>query len=1561
MFTSIVKAGMRAITPRGKTDEHEHEHEHEIGVSTHSNVAAKPKPSVSSSSTTQKKDIDIDIDINTAKRQTKAKTKAKTKKENAPHSSRHSVLFPTTPKAFSSQASIPTPSTCATASTMDITANTTITMEQLSTSLLHVEHNESSNYSNNINNNNNNMDHTIDDRGNNNNNNSMDSNSNTDMTMDDTERKNKNKTDDTALVPSKTTAVVTSTSTSTPFANTTSTSTSITTSATQTQTPSASTTSPAKLWEVLDRQLRSNIGTSVRCGICLCTVINPVRTQCSHGFCKSCITGYLRSSSASTSSTGNASLTASATTTCPLCKGPCTKRSLEDFDALETMADAYKGMLRAFGFAPGTYTPEITTMTQKVDLTSYNCNDDADNDDDDDSDGDNENNDDSALSRFHRLCVATTYQVEALPVCASNHNSNNNSNNSTNKKMKMKMKQHQQSVCSKLQIEENKQVVAANFVACFGDNGDDEENESDGDDNDDDDETDTATMTALLESSIRKSASCRLHQTTTHTTKPTTATATTAITTTNTTTNTTKPKSPLPSQGCCSLPNTQDVQEQAREQLEADREMQESMETEPHNENDTETNTQQLHDETETNTNTNTGSESTTTKRQHQQLQQQQRIAADDEDDFFTLRKKTKLQGSVTTDSGSEQLLSGNIPSASVAFPSQPPIFARAANYSYTTDTNTNTNTDSNKMNATTGITKKHTRKSFSRRDLDLHPKNHPNGSATPNHRYSTEPKSNSSSSSSSTAETSDDKQSPQLLSFGGDDMSPIDHESSYWTIDGPRSSLSTSKRQSSPLMLSRMLEDSRGGLHMMPMTSDKGNQHASGDGEESHIRSSDGENNGDCDNDDDKTIAMTMDYSPAFSRETGGRKNDGNSSDSNMEHKNDESPSSSNNGGDGPHDPFPLTYDPIGNPTEITEDFHVSTKTEISNVANLPAGPLATGEGKSELMLPTKTKLFPSNNSVAPNGAASTEPAKNDSDETSYTSSSSDAKEEPCRGARSSPVDEWPIGTVVNVQARTWPGVNKQGGVGRITGRNPDGTYNVAYVLGGRESSVETIFVSKEDQGDDDTIKQGRVGSRPLARKRRVRAGNAGLSGLPEELLKKLAEEGFDIPGHKTKPKAKRKGTTAKAKPRAANQASVLSDATNGTTHGSASGRSKRKRNVAAEIISQSSNQPRGRRNQTKHARKASADLPKTVKKTREPTLANAKKTPAKKTVTWGTTESSRGAKRKDPPSAVTISMTSPLSEVANEEAMKIAETFYTQRLEEAIRNDSMVVVASNLSEADKAILWALVGKTWNETGPVLKFAQTVDDSTTLCVVPSRGNTDSDKDVASVRTLKVMMSALRGIPLVTPDWVRSCYLQKNILLPNRFLRTMPTKEEAIERSGETLCGVSRLAVAFHNNNNSNTKIETKNESGALPLSLSLPFEKMFVCLCGNYQGKTTANLRELLEAGGAEILSHPDEVETKLNNFMCTEDDLGNIAIVCGVSRGSSTGSTPAKQIRRHVKAGVLKSLRSGDRQAAPLLPRKVVVVDSQWVIESVTCAKALPPDMFEPSILKDLWKLCL
>jgi hypothetical protein len=80
--------------------------------------------------------------------------------------------------------------------------------------------------------------------------------------------------------------------------------------------------------------------------------------------------------------------------------------------------------------------------------------------------------------------------------------------------------------------------------------------------------------------------------------------------------------------------------------------------------------------------------------------------------------------------------------------------------------------------------------------------------------------------------------------------------------------------------------------------------------------------------------------------------------------------------------------------------------------------------------------------------------------------------------------------GTIVTVAPRTWPGINKPGGVGRIVKVNHGGndanngsdtdqqqhivTYDVAYVMGGKDKGIEAKFVSCEAQEEyenrDDT-----------------------------------------------------------------------------------------------------------------------------------------------------------------------------------------------------------------------------------------------------------------------------------------------------------------------------------------------------------------------------------------------------------------------------------------------------------------------------------------------------------
>lgn len=65
---------------------------------------------------------------------------------------------------------------------------------------------------------------------------------------------------------------------------------------------------------------------------------------------------------------------------------------------------------------------------------------------------------------------------------------------------------------------------------------------------------------------------------------------------------------------------------------------------------------------------------------------------------------------------------------------------------------------------------------------------------------------------------------------------------------------------------------------------------------------------------------------------------------------------------------------------------------------------------------------------------------------------------------------EHFPIGTIARVADRTWPGVNKQGGVARIVKVHAHFDagvkYDVSYVLGGREKMVDSAFVRIQGGG---------------------------------------------------------------------------------------------------------------------------------------------------------------------------------------------------------------------------------------------------------------------------------------------------------------------------------------------------------------------------------------------------------------------------------------------------------------------------------------------------------------
>ncbi|OEU15929.1 hypothetical protein FRACYDRAFT_240624 [Fragilariopsis cylindrus CCMP1102] len=1368
---------------------------------------------------------------------------------------------------------------------------------------------------------------------------------------------------------------------------------------------------PPELWQIIDRELRLNIGNSVRCGICLSTVTNPVRTKCMHKFCHDCITGYLRCG-------GNDPKRL----VCPECKTPCTKRSLESDDEFLNVTDAYKDVLRAFSFAPGTYCPEITTMTQKVETFGKNL-------DDYDSEDDDAYDDESDRARLDRLFVAMTYQVEALPDC------------------------HKRGVCSKLQIEETEQVVKANFEACCdGINGN-----------------------FTFDLNLNKMA---VPTKTIMTTNTDTKTGTSKSLLP-------PPSSSMPDNALPNTQEVQEqAREQLEADREMQESTKEEEEEQSHH-NALVEKLESVTEEVETaglllrkknddnidffkvrrssvhTSDNTTASTFTTTKTNND----------DDDDDvgselfatatqgtdsqgtkglFATATQGTDSQGTTTDYVGGD---GGSDNKRTVDFSTGKMMIRRDRghnNNNYMKEKKHNNNgielTSSSlrqpplssallligpnvdgltikpliikkkKVRMTdTGRSNRHVRKSFSKRDNKQVQSSLPITASTSGAVAESAAPNNSTALSSSPS-----------LPFESDSLSPIDHEASFWDDEQNQSSstkietiIGRQQRLSSlGVNVTGMVEDSMGGLQMMSMnnlpqlrfssqqeeehddndggdngiaaTNDNdderkeqneekedvtGNNNDGGDGngnndetnsnEDRDASANEGSNNedfdgggdipcedddGDDDDSDDKTVAMTGDDDQTVAMTGDDEEEDEKNDDEEEEKKENDKDKEGNDTEE--------KNDKEDNATIVTDELHESTKNEIGKAANLPAG---SESKKSSGRRPAKKNLFTTHEDKNNGDDNNDDITMIDQDQDkkpqakeqfkeapkSIPSSSSSSSETSKRGTSDNDANLlqvettseqgtgttaiWSKGTIVNVASRTWPGVNKHGGVGRITAMNTDGTYNVSYVLGGKESNVEVCFMTKEDQEEDsgDTS----YSAAPARRRRRTKEE---FDTLPEDLLRQLAEEGFDT------------GVSLKSKKSSKKQrkipAATLSDTTNagGKKY---QGRKKVPNNSDTTMLGTSKSIVSKRKRKNAPTETASVDP------SLQETKPSAKKrsTPKAK-VEWAKTEGNdvptrqhfRGSSSAVKSRESLESLESPLDSLLNiskEDAIMYADRRYKQRIQDAITSKSITIVASNLSDDDKAILKTLCTKGF--AGDLtIKTTETVTKKTTLCIVPAETDSSDDDNVrASVRTLKVMRSALAGIPIVTSDWLRLCEKENKVVQPKIIVRSLPTKDTVLLIVGDPDYGVAKLAASW------------SSQQAKAPV---LPFQKTCVYLFGSYSPDKRKNIQDLLKEGGAKIVTTAKDVSAKLNgmaklNEMQFFPYSGRFIIVCGEAPG-----TLPKSLERDFKAAL-----EGEQHWPS--PRTVTVVDSQWVIESVTCAKPLPATSFEPAMIKDLWQLGL
>ena len=433
-------------------------------------------------------------------------------------------------------------------------------------------------------------------------------------------------------------------------------------------------------------------------------------------------------------------------------------------------------------------------------------------------------------------------------------------------------------------------------------------------------------------------------------------------------------------------------------------------------------------------------------------------------------------------------------------------------------------------------------------------------------------------------------------------------------------------------------------------------------------------------------------------------------------------------------------------------------------------------------------------------------------------------------------------VGSIVQVQPRTWPGINKPGGVAKVTAvhhhkNNDYYTYDVAFVLGGTEKAVEAVFVSPYSLVDDD----------------RRQTNNR----IPAPLLQQLAAEGFDV-----------KGTTT---------------------------------------WKQSS-----KRREQQQTKSAQPSRKRRIESTRPPSKKH-KKTPARQV---------EPTSSKNESSANVVPNWSTIQEMCT-----LADHFYQRRIQQAMDQGVVYVVASALGEEDMSQLRRLAKKKLKMTSKgscVIKIAETFSaNKTTLCVMPTRTSDENNNDNANTaltRTMKSMQAALAGVPIVSfSAWIAACFSQQQIAMPDSYIRTLPSLS-----GNSTDYGVAYVAAAH-----------------ASRQQHFCPLDQWHVWLCGMSSSSSRrkhSDAVSLLRLAGATILTRPSAALTQLKKKRPSK-----VAIVC------DGGPIPR----------ALRQLPKFDDDDGNTL----LVVNLAWVFDSVSRGLALPADDYCPdksASAKALWKLC-
>jgi len=615
-------------------------------------------------------------------------------------------------------------------------------------------------------------------------------------------------------------------------------------------------------------------------------------------------------------------------------------------------------------------------------------------------------------------------------------------------------------------------------------------------------------------------------------------------------------------------------------------------------------------------------------------------------------------------------------------------------------------------------------------------------------------------------------------------------------------------------------------------------------------------------------------------------------------------------------------------------------------------------------------------------------------------------------------------VGTIVNIASRTWPGVNKPGGVALITAithRTPnsnDVTFDVKYVLGGRERGVSASFIS--------LVEEEELGN----------YGDEATSPGEKELIRKAS------------PRKRRKRVVFSP---ALPLTNPLNKIKNEIQEIMASRHDKKRAMPSATIQRNKRNKILKITNSKQKNKKASPPTPKKSLNSRskqncEPSTPDTVLQDDSDDEGDGTIDRQY---KKENLIEHEMQQWNSLQDI-----YKLSEERYASLIGNCLNNGVLNVVLSSVNDIVKDMVHAL-SIIMKSQGVTIKIQSDFHPQKThICITTPSTNQQAKRScdatkhnkTSQCRTLKTMRASLAGIPIVTPDWVTACVDQRAILIPggssyynddemeSRFcIRSLPTtimelmeypaslmtsngtRDEMKDEIGTwgSVGGVSRMAALKHNNNTTAMTTPTKKMkkkkginngvTNACLSSSSYLFAKTAVYLCGSSWNKVSkSNALKLLEDGGATVLSSTSAV-VKTFQAMKGEipkggsrkrkqigssgvnkiDDSGihTVVFLCEDTKNNSASEKSrivpmitGKLLREvdellpPLEPTVSKRKQQPQREVLPSSSTRLYTVGSAWLYDCISCGACLNAaavKQYPPSLsclqAKQLWERSL